>query len=124
MASVDELVTAFGAALEGSDLDGMIAVLAPGAVVWHNRDRKVVDARENMAAIGMLGQIVRDAAIATVRLESTSGGFVYQFALRGTVVSSGKPFEMQSCIVVTTADGLITRIDEYVDPTVGEQLAP
>lgn len=31
----------FGAALEGSDLDGMIAVLAPGAVVWHNRDRKV-----------------------------------------------------------------------------------
>jgi ketosteroid isomerase-like protein len=30
---------------------------------------------------------------------------------------------MQNCVVVTTTDdGLISRIDEYVDPTVGAQL--
>jgi hypothetical protein len=31
---------------------------------------------------------------------------------------------MQNCLVVTTSDdGLIRRIDEYVDPTVGGQLS-
>ena len=40
------------------------------------------------------------------------------------VRASGKPFEMQNCLIVTTSgDGLITRIDEYVDPTVGAQLS-
>ena len=27
-------------------------------MIWHNHDRKEVDARENMAAVDMLGQIV------------------------------------------------------------------
>ena len=31
---------------------------------------------------------------------------------------------MQNCLIVhTNADGLISRIDEYVDPTVGAQLS-
>ena len=54
------MAAAFDAALAGGDPDGFVAVLAPGAVVWHNHDRNEVDARENMAAIGMLGQLVDD----------------------------------------------------------------
>jgi ketosteroid isomerase-like protein len=30
---------------------------------------------------------------------------------------------MQNAVIITTADGQITRIDEYVDPTVGAQLS-
>jgi ketosteroid isomerase-like protein len=123
MATVEEMVAGIDAALEGVDPDAMVAVFAPGAVIWHDYDRKVLDARENMAAIGTLAQIVRDAKMERVRVGEFDGGFVYQYALHGTVVANGKAFEMQNCIVATTDGGLITRLDEYVDPTVGAQLA-
>jgi ketosteroid isomerase-like protein len=124
MATHDDLAAAFDGALVGGDPDGFVAVLAPGAIVWHNHDRKEVDARENMAAIGMLGQLVDGLKSERVLMSPTESGFVLQFVIRGTVRSSGNDFEMQNCVVVTTTDdGLISRIDEYVDPTVGAQLA-
>ena len=124
MATHDQMATAFDAALTGGDPDDFVALLAPGAIVWHNHDRKEVDARENMAAIGMLGQLVENLKNERVLLSPTDIGFVLQFVVRGSVRSSGNDFEMQNCVVVTTTDdGLISRIDEYVDPTVGAQLA-
>jgi ketosteroid isomerase-like protein len=123
MATVEEMVTGIDAALEGTDPEAMVAVLAPGAEIWHNYDRKAIDARSNMAAIGTLAQIVSDAKMERILVGELPGGFVYQYALHGTVVANGKPFEMHNCIIATTADGLITRLDEYVDPTVGAQLA-
>jgi ketosteroid isomerase-like protein len=124
MPSTDELVATFDDAITGKDPDAFVAALAPGAVVWHNHDRKDVDARENMAAIAMLAQLVDGLENEHVRLAEVDGGFVLQFVTRGTVRASGKPFEMQNCLVVsTTSDGLIERIDEYVDPTVGAQLS-
>jgi ketosteroid isomerase-like protein len=124
MATHDEIAGAFDGALEGGDPERFVALLAPGAIVWHNHDRKEVDARENMAAIGMLSQLVDNLKNERVLLSPTDTGFVLQFVVRGTVRSSGNDFEMQNCVVVTTTDdGLVSRIDEYVDPTVGAQLA-
>ena len=123
MATTDELAGAFDAAIEGRDADAFVAVLAPGAIVWHNYDRKEVDARENMAAISMLSQLVDGLKSEHLLLASINGGFVLQFVVHGTVRSNGNSFEMHNCIVVTTDDGLISRIDEYVDPTVGAQLS-
>jgi len=123
MATTEELITGFDEGITG-DGDAMVATLAPGAVVWHNYDRKVVDAIENMASVGMLAQIVRDMSMERIRVEEFSGGFVYQFALHGTVISNGNPFEMHNVIIASVEGGLITRIDEYVDPSVGAQLAP
>lgn len=124
MATTDELVTAFDRAIEGRDSDAFVAALAPGAIVWHNYDRKEVDARENMAAISMLGQLVDGLKSEHLLLAPIDHGFVLQFVVHGSVRSNGKPFEMHNCIVVTaTDDGLISRIDEYVDPTVGAQLS-
>jgi ketosteroid isomerase-like protein len=120
MPSTDELVAAFDDAITGKDADAFVAALAPGAIVWHNHDRKEVDARENMAAIAMLGQLVDGLANEHVRLAAIEGGFMLQFATSGTVRANGNPLEMQYCLVVATNDdGLGTRIDEYVDPTVG-----
>jgi ketosteroid isomerase-like protein len=124
MPSHQELAATFDDAITGKDVDAFVAALAPGAVVWHNHDRKEVDARENMAAIAMLGQLVDGLENEYVRLAAIDGGFMLQFVTLGTVRSSGKPFEMQNCLVVTTtSDGLMSRIDEYVDPTVGAQLS-
>ena len=124
MATTDDLVAVFDGAIEGRDADSFVAALAPGAIVWHNYDRKEVDARENMAAIGMLSQLVDGLKSEHLLLASFERGFVLQFVVHGTVRSNGNAFEMHNCIIVTTSDdGLIDRIDEYVDPTVGAQLS-
>ena len=124
MPSHEELAAAFDAALTGGEPDAFVAALAPGAVVWHNHDHNEVDALENMAAIAMLSQLVDDLATESRLCTPIDGGFLYQYVTTGKVRSTGNPFEMQNCLIVhTNADGLITRIDEYVDPTVGAQLS-
>jgi ketosteroid isomerase-like protein len=123
MADLEELVDSFAAALEGRGSAAFIASIEPGAILWHNNDRLEVDAITHMGNIEMLSKVVRDAAFQTVRCAPIKNGFVLQFAFRGTLVSNGRNFEMQNCIVATTADGMISRIDEYVDPTTGAQLA-
>jgi ketosteroid isomerase-like protein len=124
MPTHDELVVAFEDALTGKDSDAFVAALAPGSVIWHNHDRQDVDAVENMAAVSMLSQLV-DGLENERRLYATiDGGFVLQYVTRGTVRSSGNAFEMHNCLIVhTDAQGLISSIDEYVDPTVGAQLS-
>jgi ketosteroid isomerase-like protein len=123
MPSNDELVTAFQDALAGNS-DAFAAGLAPGAVVWHNHDRQEVDAIDNMAAVDMLSQIVDNVVTESRLFTPIDGGFLLQYVTNGNVKSNGKPFEMHNCLIVqTNADGLITRIEEYVDPTVGAQLS-
>jgi ketosteroid isomerase-like protein len=122
-ATTDELAAAFGALLVTGEPASITEHLAPGAVVWHNHDRIDVDAIDNMASVAVLGELVDDLSVEHRLLASTPDGFVLQFVTLGTVRSNGKPFEMHNCIVVTRGDdGRITRIDEYVDPTVGAQL--
>jgi ketosteroid isomerase-like protein len=123
MAEAKELAEALAAGIDGRDLDGFVSALAPGAIVWHNHDRLEVDALDNMAMVATLAHLVDDMTSETLYLAPTDDGFVFQYVVRGTVSSNGKPFEMHNCIVATTADGRITRIDEYVDPTVGAQFA-
>ena len=123
MPSNDDLVTAFQDALAGNG-DAFVAGFAPGAVIWHNHDRQDVDAIDNMAAVNMLSQIVDDLVTESRLCTPIDGGFLLQYVTTGKVHSNGNPFEMHNCLIVhTNADGLISRIDEYVDPTVGAQLS-
>jgi ketosteroid isomerase-like protein len=123
MPDTDTIAETFADALRTLETDALIARLAPGAIVWHNHDRQEVDADTTLRGIGALGQMVRDLEFETVRLSPTPEGFVMQFVVRGTVIANGNPFEMQNCVVVLIDGEQITRIDEYVDPTVATQLA-
>jgi uncharacterized protein len=123
MADIEAIVQSLADSLRIGSADGFIAYLAPGAVLWHNDTRQEVDAATTLQGIGARLQLVRDREPDVLRVSPTPEGFVMQFALRGTVVASGKPFEMHNCIVVSIVDDQVTRIDEYVDPTVPAQLA-
>ena len=123
MADIDAIVRSLTDSLRTGSADAFVAYLAPGAILWHNDTRQEVDAETTLRGIGARLQLVRDREPEVLRVSPTRDGFVMQFALRGTVVASGSPFEMQNCIVVTLADDRFTRIDEYVDPTVAAQLA-
>ena len=80
---------AFDDALTGKGGDGFVAVLAPGAVIWHNHDRNDVDARDNMAAVDMLSQIVDELVNERRLFTPIDDGFVLQYVTRGKVRSNG-----------------------------------
>ena len=122
MADIDAIVQSLADSLRTGSADAFLGYLAPGAILWHNDTRQEVDAAATLQGIGARLQLVRDRAPEVLRVSPTLDGFVMQFALRGTVVANGNPFEMQNCIVVTLVDDQVTRIDEYVDPTVAAQL--
>lgn len=122
-ASAPQLAQQLASSLEKADLAGFKALFAPGAVVWHNSDRKEVDAAENAEAIPALHQLVKDLRVRMVSFSTTSTGFVQQLVLEATVASSGAAVESHNCLVVRVESGKITRIDEYVDPALSAALA-
>ena len=123
MADIDAIVQSLAGSLRSGNADAFIAYLAPGAILWHNDTRQEVDAETTLRGIGTRLHLLRDREPDVVRASPTPDGFVVQFALRGTVVATGKPVEMQNCIVMTLADDRVTRIEEYVDGTVAAQLS-
>ena len=124
MPTTEELVAAFDDVITGRGVDAFVAALAPGAVIWHNNDREAIDAREHMSRFAGAPRLIEGVEIEHVRLATSDGTFVLQYVVRGTVTSRGAPFEMHNCLVVVTDEhGMIRRVDEYVDPSVGAQLS-
>ena len=109
MADHDPIVDSFADALRTGNADELIGYLAPGAIVWHNHDRQEVDAEATLRGIGALTKLVGDRELEIRRVAPTPDGFVMQFAMRGTVVANGKPFEMQNCVIVSVVDNRVTR---------------
>jgi ketosteroid isomerase-like protein len=113
---------ALNAALCSASVDDVIDHFAPGAVAWHNDDKIEIDAVENLKRVPGLHQLVDGVGVDVLQVEPLESGWLQRFVLRGTVRSTGNQLAAHNCVVVHLSDGLITRIDEYVDPTMGAQL--
>ena len=100
---MSETLSAAAAALQHSfetgDRSQWESHFAPGCVNWHNSDKLEVPA----AGFG-------------------GGGALIRIVVRGTVRANGRAFEAHNAIVLTTNANGIVRIDDYVDPTFGDQL--
>lgn len=101
------------------------ALFAPGCMLWHTGDTAEVPAA-NRPGAAVLREIVDDLHADIVQLEdfASGSGQMIRLVMRGTVRESGQPLEAHSCIVLTVGDKGITRIDEYIDPTLSRQLHP
>jgi ketosteroid isomerase-like protein len=118
MIDVDLLARAVVATLETGDDAELLGALAPGAVTWHNNDRKEVDARINSSRAAAMLRMLRDPRVEVARVAGFGDGAVMQYVLRATLVSTGETIEMHNCAVMSCDDrGRVTRIDEYVDTT-------
>jgi ketosteroid isomerase-like protein len=99
------------------------ACLAPGCVTWHNSDKlETVTADTDGGAI--LHRLVDGIRVDFVQHEVFETGEMIRFVLRGTIKATGSPFEVHNCLVLSTTSAGVTRIDEYVDPTLYSQFAP
>ena len=102
------------ASIEAADGDGFLACFAPGAVIWHNNDNLDSDPAQSLKVLGWLRRRVDRLRYEEIRVQPTPAGYVEQHVLRGTR-ADGLPFEVPARLVVAVEDGLITRLDEYVD---------
>lgn len=108
--AVDRLYDALGR----GDAEGMRMACTPGALFWHSFDQTAQDLD---AAVSGWAAIVANSAergIFDVRRQATADGYVQQhlYVMRTT---AGKRVIWPVCLVVQIEDGLVARIDEYID---------
>lgn len=118
----DRLADVLVGLLESGSPAVVLGCLAPGAVLWHNSDKHEGDAATGMLAVAGLHGLVAQVRVEVVERAELPDGFLQRFVLRGVVKDSGAPLAAHQCILVRVDGTLITRIDEYVDPTFGAQL--
>ena len=123
MVSVMSAVDAVKHQFDTGDRAPFEALFAPGCLLWHSGDKADVLAA-NRPGAAVLREIVDDLHAEIVQHEAfaSGSGEMIRLIMRGTVRESGQPLEAHSCIVLAVGEQGITRIDEYIDPTLSGQL--
>ncbi|WP_405181936.1 nuclear transport factor 2 family protein [Nocardia sp. NBC_01377] len=109
-AVIDRLFTALG----NGDVDAAIACLSTDAKVWHAFDRVAHDLGTVRAGWEKLIAGTSERSVTDVRRAPTPTGFVQQHLMTMRTLA-GTRLAWPVCIVVRVDDGLISRLDEYID---------
>lgn len=107
-------VTRLYDALTRGDLPAMRACCAPGARFWHCFDGIAHDLEGAVQGWEALVAHTSERHAEDVRLTPTPDGLVQQFVFV-VRTPSGERKAWPLCVIAKIADGLITRIDEYID---------
>ena len=91
-----------------------LEMYAADATVWHNTDEVDGPARDARGNLDILRAAVPNFRAAETRLHVWEDGCALQYAFVGTL-PSGAALRIPGCIIVTVRDGLIARVQEYVD---------
>ena len=109
-----DLAERFFKAIEAADIDAVKEIYAPDAEIWHNTDGLTQTRDDNARTLNWVTTNLQGMAYTQIRRSATDEGFVQQHVLVATN-RAGRRVEVPACIVVTIADGHITRLDEYLD---------
>lgn len=101
-------------AIEGGDVEAVRACYAPDAKIWHNNDGLEQTVDQNIKVLNWFMRKLPDRKYRIVRREALSDGFLQQHVLEA-ILPDGRPFKMSACCVIRMQDGVITRLDEYID---------
>lgn len=90
------------------------SLYSPDATAWHNTDGvdQPMESREPIRQ--RLRQLIPDFRFDDAEPHGFDGGFVIQYVVRGTL-PDGSELSSPACTVGTVKDGLITRVQEYID---------
>jgi ketosteroid isomerase-like protein len=108
-------------AIERGDGPALAATWADDIVVWRQGGGRERDKQRGLKVIEWFVEATADRRYEVLDRQIVDGGFVQQHNVHATV-RGGTPLTFRACLVVRVGtDGLITRIDEYLDPA---DLAP
>jgi ketosteroid isomerase-like protein len=104
------------AAIEAGDVDAARACYHPGAVIWHNNDQVEQTVDENLRVLGWLVRTFPGRVRYTEVQRLVDGDREVEQHVLEITKEDGSVVRIPACIVVTVdADGLVTRLDEYLD---------
>ena len=107
----------FGA-IERGEYETVDEMWGDDVTVWHTGDSQDNDRVRALKVIRWFMNVTSTRSYEILDRQLFAGGFVQQHILRARRADDEVSIEMQVCIVVkVNAEGLITRIDEYFDPT-------
>ena len=104
----------FLGAIQSGDVATVRACYAPDAVIWHNNDGKEQTVDQNMRVLEWFMRKLPDRHYRVLRREALKDGFFQQHVLEATL-PGGAAWAMPACVIVRIKDGLIVRLDEYLD---------
>ena len=100
--------------LSRGDVAGARACVTDDLVVWHGYDRLVLNLEEIVPVWHEMLVRFAERSYVDVRRSPVPGGWVqrHQMLVRS---ASGERMAWPACLFVTLQDGLIARLDEYID---------
>jgi ketosteroid isomerase-like protein len=101
-------------ALARGDIAAARACCSPDAVVWHSFDQIALDLDATVRGWEQLVAGFPERAFADVRRTPTPDGWVVRQLMLGRTVT-GVRLAWPLCAWITLRDGLIARLDEYID---------
>lgn len=109
------------AAIEAGDIAALTALWSDDVVVWRQGGGRERDKPRALGVIEWFVDATTDRRYEVLDRQAFDGGFVQQHILHATT-RAGEKVALRVCLVVKLKpDGLIRRIDEYLDPA---ELAP
>jgi uncharacterized protein len=116
------VLDAFFTAIENADVEAVAALYADDAKIWHSNDNITQNKNENLKTLSFLTK--RATLRYTILERVICGDQIAQrhrcdIAVRG----SGARAASQAAIFFTVRDGLVQRIDEYIDTDAVRALA-
>ncbi len=101
------------AAIAAGDVEGVRAIYAPDATIWHNFDQRDQSPDENLLTLVDLHRRASNLQYTEIRRFVAPDGFVQQHVLTGD--ARGGPLKMPAMIRFWVEGGRITRLEEYLD---------
>lgn len=108
-------------AIEAGDVDAVSALWSDDVTVWHAGDKRPSEKARAIRVIEWFVSATVDRHYDVLDRRFFDGGFVQQHVLHGTA-RDGTPYSLRVGIIIGVGpDGLIIRVEEYLDPA---DLAP
>jgi len=114
MRSANEVADEIFAAIEAGDAAMVASLYADDVIVWHNNDGVEQTKEQNLRVLHWLVRNTVSREYRAVRRFAIDGGFVQQHDLH-LVFDDGHTADLPACVVAEVSNGVITRIDEYLD---------
>lgn len=111
----------FVGAIQSGDAAAVRACYAPDAAIWHNIDDVEQTVDQNLRSLDWFVRKLPDRHYRVLRREALEDGFLQQHVLEATL-PDGAAWKMAACVVVRMRDGLIVRLDEYIDSAASNAL--
>ena len=121
MTEIVDVADRLFSAIEQSDIAALTALWSDDVVVWRQGGGRERDKPRALSVIEWFVGATADRRYEVLDRQVFDGGFVQQHLLHATT-RDGEKVVLRVCLVVKIGeDGLIRRIDEYLDPA---ELAP